>query len=285
MTHFSQPATEFGLTVGGVGLQIGLPDATWAADLAPMYAEFPLSGAPSWHIAVQHDPQLPAAQPRWITHEGDITHFHIDHFAGWVNLQEKTVAIRTSALQHGPSAVERAAGYACMHSLLREHDSVLLHAAGIHWRGHGLVVSGHSGSGKSTLARLALSQGEPVNDEIIIVDLSSTPPILRSTPFLSPGTPPGMRRRINRAFPATTLLLLAHAPDFRLTPLEPAEAVLELLRTNIAAVERFSSATAWMAMIDRLLATLPAYRLHFRPTPDVWDFLAATLPEPALCVS
>lgn len=94
-----------------------------------------------------------------------------------------------------------------------------------------------------------------------------------------------MRRRINRAFPATTLLLLAHAPDFRLTPLEPAEAVLELLRTNIAAVERFSSATAWMAMIDRLLATLPAYRLHFRPTPDVWDFLAATLPEPALCVS
>lgn len=217
MTHFSQPATEFGLTVGGVGLQIGLPDATWAADLAPMYAEFPLSGAPSWHIAVQHDPQLPAAQPRWITHEGDITHFHIDHFAGWVNLQEKTVAIRTSALQHGPSAVERAAGYACMHSLLREHDSVLLHAAGIHWRGHGLVVSGHSGSGKSTLARLALSQGEPVNDEMIIVDLSSTPPDPAQHPLSQPRhaarDAPPYQSRLSRDDPVTTGPCSRFSPD------------------------------------------------------------------------
>lgn len=284
MTHSRYPATEFGLTVGGVGLQVELP-AAWAADCVPLYTEFPLSGPPSWRIIVQHDPQLPAAQPRWIRHAGDITHFHIDHFAGWIDLQQKTVQISTSAPQHSASAIERGAGYACMHALLREHNSVLLHAAGIRWRGHGLVVSGHSGAGKSTLSRLALSQGEPVNDEMVIVDFSSASPLLHSTPFLSPGTPPEMRRRINRTFPATALLLLAHAPDFRLTPLEPAEAVLELLRTNIAAVERFSSATAWMAMIDRLLVALPVYRLHFRPTPDVWDFLAAALPQLEPCAS
>ncbi len=269
------------MSVGGVGFQVHLPDHAWVAALAPLYGEFPLEGELDWQVTVSHDPGLAPDPPRWIEHDGPLTRFHADGDAGWVDLDQRQALVRTPSLSAGAAAVERGVGYACMHTLLRERQSLMLHAAGILWQGHGLVVSGHSGSGKTTMARLALECGEPLNDEVLIVDLSGPQPMLLSTPFLAPGTPPALRRRIQRAAPATALLLLAHAPDFQLTPLEPAEAVLELLRTNIAAVERFSSATLWLARVERLLQALPAYRLRFRPTAELWEFLAKALDKGA----
>lgn len=137
-----------------------------------------------------------------------------------------------------PAAFERTIAYACMQMLPREHASLLLHAAGILGRGKGLVVSGHSGAGK---------------------------------------TPPELARRANRAAPADALLLLAHAPDFELAKLSPSVAVMELLRTDIAAVEPLASAEAWMAAVERLVQAVPVYRLRFRPTSELWDFLAVAL--------
>lgn len=277
------PST-FGMSVGGVGFQVHLPDDVWLAALAPLYSEFALDCEPEWQVTVSHEPDLEPDPQRWIKHEGPLTRFCVEGFAGWVDLERQQALVRTSSPAGGASAIERGVGYGCMHALLRQGQGLMLHAAGILWRGHGLVASGHSGAGKTTMARLALDCGEPFNDEVVIVDLAGPQPLLLSTPILGQSTPPELARRVKRAAPATALLLLAHGPDFELTPMEPAEAVMELLRTNIAAVERFDSARLWMERVDRLVQALPVYRLRFRPTAELWDFLASALKVPS-CVS
>ena len=112
---------------------------------------------------------------------------------------------------------------------------------------------------------------------MVIVDLSGQQPMLLSTPFLGRKTPPDLARRINRIAPANALLLLTHTPGFGLTQLGPSEAVMELLRTDIAAVERLTSAAVWMAVVAQLVQCIPVYQLRFRPTTELWDFLARAM--------
>ena len=265
------------MTIGGLGFEIQAPDDVWLAALAPLYDEFPLDKGADWQVTLAHDADLTPAAQAWIEHAGPVTRFHIESYAGWIDLELRQAFVRTSSLAIAPAAVERTIAYACMQMLPRERNSLLLHAAGILWRGKGLVVSGHSGAGKTTVSRLSLGYGELLNDEMVIVNLSGQRPMLLSTPFLGRKTPQELVRRINRAAPADALLLLAHAPCFDLTQLGPSEAVMELLRTDIAAVERLTSAAAWMAMVERLVHAMPVYQLRFRPTTELWEFLAAAL--------
>lgn len=269
----------FGMTIGDLSFHVHTPDEAWLTALASLYGEFALEGKATWEVTLVHDVGLTPAKRAWIEHSGPLTRFHIEGYAGWIDLDKRQAIVRTASLDTASAAVERTIAYVCMQMLPREHKSVLLHAAGISWRGQGLVVSGHSGAGKTTVARLALGYGELLNDEMVIVDLSKAKPMLVSTPFLGRKTPPELVRRVNRVVPADALLLLVQAPGFELTRLGPSEAVMELLRTDIAAVERVTSAEKWMAIVEQLVQALPVYQLRFRPTADLWDFLASALHE------
>lgn len=268
------PCFVFGMAVGGINFQVAVPDNVWRDRLAPLYRQFPSVGPPDWQVTLAYAPEFNLADARSIEHDGSVTRFQTNQYAGWIDLARAQALTRTGSLETAPAALESAVAYACMQTLPRTRDSVLLHAAGIQWRGHGLVVSGHAGAGKTTVAQLAQGYGELFNDEMVIVDLSGTQPLLLSTPFVGPTTTPDLVRRVNRCAPASVLLLLAHAPTFELLPLSPAESALELLRTNLAAVERTASAAAWLAAVDRLVQALPVYQLRFRPTTELWDFLA-----------
>lgn len=271
----STPPPPLSLSIAGLGFQVQAPDEGWRAALAPLYREFPLHGAPDWRVTLEHAPDLAGA--RRIEHQGSVTRFQTTHYAGWIDLARGQALTRSRDLASAPAALESILAYACMQALPRAGQSLLLHAAGIHWRGLGLVISGHAGAGKTTVAGLAQGHGELFNDEMVIVELAGPQPCLLSTPFVGPTTPPALARRNNRRAPASVLLLLAHAPTFELLPLSPAEATLELLRTNLATVERTASAAAWLAAVERLVQMLPAYRLHFRPSVDLWEFLAGAL--------
>jgi hypothetical protein len=76
--------------------------------------------------------------------------------------------------------------------------------------------------------------------------------------------------------PLRAVYVLAQTPGFELARLTPSQAVLALLDSEKVAVERPSSADAWLAAAQRLVAETPVYRLGFRPTPEVWSFLDST---------
>jgi hypothetical protein len=166
-----------------------------------------------------------------------------------------------------------------MQALPRQGSGLLLHASGIVLDGAGYVFTGASGRGKTTVSRLAAGRAEVgrtevLTDENVIVRLGAGGAELCSTPFWGHSTPPELIHRVNRRAPLKAVCLLEHAPDFRLDRLGPAEAIMALLTTEKVATERADSAAAWLAVAERLIARTPVYRLSFRPTPELWDFLS-----------
>jgi hypothetical protein len=59
---------------------------------------------------------------------------------------------------------------ACFHLADRSQGGMLIHAAGLAWKGQGLLLPGPSGSGKSTLAAWLLGHGfEYLTDELVFI--------------------------------------------------------------------------------------------------------------------
>lgn len=259
------------------------PSAEWLAPLQSRYEAFLAASAaevghPScWTVELIAEPDLPWADPPWIRHEGAVTHFGIGPHQGWIDLSRRQAVVSAPSPEWSASAVERVMVYVLMQALPRGGRGLLLHGAAIVLRGHGLACCGPSGAGKTTLARLAQGYAEVLTDENLVAWLGDPRPALLSTPFWGASTPPDLIRRVNRRAPLRAVLLLEHAATFELVPLPPAKAVLALLGTEKVAVERIESATAWLAMAERLATAVPVYTLRFAPTADVWPFLIGSL--------
>lgn len=273
------PAAQasFTLAVAGLTAAVATPDALWAAPLAERYAAFLSRDAAAWRVALTHAPGLPTADPPWIRHEGPITRFRLFRLAGEIDLAARAASVQAPGPAWAASGLERALTYILMQALPRNYDGLLIHGAGIVLDGAGYLFAGPSGAGKTTVAGLAAGVGEVLSDENVVVRLAEDGAQLYSTPFWGQSTPPERVRRVNRCAPLAGIYLLEHAADFTLTPLRPAEAVAALLSTEKVATERVESADAWLAVAGRLAATVPVYRLGFRPTRELWHFL--TLPR------
>lgn len=264
-----------GMEIAGIRFAIHLPLAAWRAAIVARYAAFLAPPAPGWTVIVAHEPALAEPETPWIRHEGAITTYRLWHDAGRIDLETHLAQVGIPREAGAGGALDRALAYICMQALPREHDGLLLHAAGIAIDGAGHVFTGPSGAGKSTVARLAAGRGEVLGDENVVLRLGSAGPELFSTPFWGHSTPPAMIRRINRRIPLTAVYLLVQAPDFALSRLTTPAAVMALLTTEKVATERTESADAWLAAAERLIAQVPIYQLAFRPTVELWDFLGA----------
>ncbi len=274
---------DFTVDIAGVRCVVHVPERTWLAALVARYAEFglpvgaPAGEMPPWDVAVIHAASRSDQDAPWVVHEGDVTRFGVSAHEGWIDLVERRAEVSTPSPERAPSALDRVLGFICMQALPREHEGLLLHGAAIVLDGMGLACCGPSGAGKTTLSRLAAGYAEVLTDETLVVSLAGTQPMLASTPFWGASTPPEMVQRRNRRLPLQALLLLEHGPEFALEPLDPGQAALGLLATEKVAVERVSSALAWLAVVERLAAQVPAYRLRYRPTTDLWPFLLEAL--------
>ncbi len=265
------------LDIAGVTFAINLPLPEWQALLAERYAAF-LSQAGgaglAWHVRVAQDPSLAAPGSPWIRHAGPVTTFRMADQAGRFDLAARRAKMRAPSAVRAAAGLDRILAYVCMQTLPREHDGLLLHAAGVVLDGAGHVFTGASGAGKTTVARLAAGRGEVLSDENVIIRLGPGGAELFSTPCWGHNTPPELIHRINRCVPLAGVYILEHAPLFRLARLAPAEAVMALLTTEKVATERTESAGAWLAVAGRLVDRVPVFRLGFRPTVELWDFLA-----------
>ncbi len=276
------PSTPFTLrlAVAGIPFRVELPVATWVTSLEARYAAFlddAASFAPAgWQVKLVNAVATGAEAP-WIAHDDVVTRFAIDDFVGWIDLRAQRAEATALDAGRAAMAIDRLLAYICMLVLPREHRGLLLHGAAIVWQGVGLAFCGHSGAGKTTVARLAAGAAEVLTDETLVIALDGPQPLLLSTPFWGASTPVELIRRVQRQAPLRALFLLEHAPLFELERLDAGQAVLALLLTEKVAIERVSSADAWLDMADELVSRAPVYRLRFRPTAELWPFLAAHL--------
>lgn len=261
------------LNVAGIGLEIRAESAGWLDALHDRYHLYASGGSPAWTITLRVDGGLERADPPWADHAETVTTFHVGYSRGTIDLAGNSADVYAPAAQYAPSAADRVLAFICTYDLPRRHEALLLHGAALARRGKGLACTGRSGAGKTTVARLASGHADVWTDENLVVSLAGGQPALLSTPFWGASTPPEMIRRVNSRAPLRAVLLLEHGPQFRLERLSAGEAVLALLTTEKLAVERVSSAAAWLEMAQRLVAAVPTYRLFSRPTAELWPFL------------
>jgi hypothetical protein len=264
---------EFTLDLAGLIVRVAAPAADWSEPLIDRYVAFHSNEPPRWHVELIADPQLAGAEMPWIRHLGPVTRFRLLSLEGAIDLAGRRAHVCAPGPTWAASALERVLTYILMQAMPRERDGLLIHGAGIVLDAAGHVFAGPSGAGKSTVAGLAHSIGEVLSDENVVVRLDSDGAVLHSTPFWGQSTPAERIYRVNRRVPLAAIHLLAHAPGFERTPLRPAEAVAAILSTEKVATERVESASAWLAVAERLVARVPVYRLAFRPTAEIWQHI------------
>lgn len=155
--------------------------------------------------------------------------------------------------------------------VLAHRNAFIVHSCGWSCNGKSVLFPGVSGAGKTTLCRqlMAAGQGRILSDDRVV---------LRESPdgFRACGTPwPGDAKQArNESAPLVALGFIEQAPEHRLTPISPAEALRRLMEA--ASIPWYSSALRDLVLplVERLVSTVPAYRVGFRPDPGVFDVLA-----------
>lgn len=261
------------LAVADINFELHSPASDWLEALHDRYHQFAAPATPDWVVTLKVDPDLQRADPPWANHEETRTTFHVSSSRGVIDLASNSAEVYAPSALHAPSAMDRVLSFICTYDLPRRHDGILLHGAAMIRHGQGLALSGRSGAGKTTASRVAMGHAQILTDENLVLSLVGPQPMLLSTPFWGASTPPEMIRRVNVRAPLRGLLLLEHGPEFRLERLNGSDAVMALLTTEKLAVERVSSAVAWLSIAQRLVAATPTYRLYSRPTAELWPFL------------
>ena len=158
--------------------------------------------------------------------------------------------------------------------LLARRQGALIHAAGAVVNGGGFVFTGRSGAGKTTITRQFQAAGRSVllsDDRIVLRKVGGR--------FLAYGTPWAGDAQIalNRSVPLAALCFLHHCPANRIERVAPRDAFEKLLpMVSIPWYDRgaIESMTSFCAALTK---EVPAYDLHFVPTPEVAEFLEQAL--------
>jgi hypothetical protein len=161
--------------------------------------------------------------------------------------------------------------------VLAHRNGFIVHSCGWACRGKSVLFPGVSGAGKTTLCRqlMAAGQGVILSDDRVILRADADG-------FRACGTPwPGDAKQArNEAAPLAALGFIEKSADHRLTPIRPAEALRRLMEA--ASIPWFAPRLRdrVLPLVERLVESVPAYRVGFRPDPGVAEILRP-LVEPA----
>lgn len=156
--------------------------------------------------------------------------------------------------------------------VLAHRGGFIVHSCGWSCNGKSVLFPGVSGAGKTTLCRqlMAAGRGAILSDDRVIVRAGADG-------FRACGTPwPGDAKQArNEAAPLAAICFIEKSPAHRLTPIRPAEALRRLLEA--ASIPWFSPGLRdrVLPQVERLVESVPAYRLGFHPEPGV---IACLLP-------
>ena len=155
--------------------------------------------------------------------------------------------------------------------LLPRHEGLLLHATGVRNEDRCAVFPGRSGAGKSTLARLLAHHGglEQLSDDRVVVRWIGSSALAFGTPWA--GTE---QVAANASAELGALVFLHQAEENRLKPIGSGAALRQLLPTASILWFDQQRADASLGLCKRLVEGVPAYEIHFRNEPAVYDALA-----------
>jgi hypothetical protein len=161
--------------------------------------------------------------------------------------------------------------------MLAHHGGFIVHACGWTCNGKSLLFPGISGAGKSTLCRqlMAAGRGRILSDDRIIVRKVQSEILACGTPW-----PGDARQARNEYAPLAALCFLEKSPEDRLVPIRPAEALRRLF--EVVSVPWFSPdlRDLVLPLLDRLVVSVPSFRLGFHPDPGVIECLRPLVENP-----
>ena len=153
----------------------------------------------------------------------------------------------------------------------------MFHAAGIVRDGRAYLYFGYSGSGKTTVSRLSHALGDTIlNDDLLFLTPNAGGWTVHSSPFWNPTQvkPNGLDTA-----PLAGLFRLVQAKTVFTVPMQPGQAVAELVASVPVLGLDPGRTLAILARCQRLSREVPIHHLHFLPDASFWPVvLAATAP-------
>jgi hypothetical protein len=157
----------------------------------------------------------------------------------------------------------------CIALLAFEHEALLFHAAGLVRLGRGYLFFGHSGSGKTTVAQLS-PEDLVLNDDLVLLMPAEQRWTVHATPFWNlsqtrPASP--------RSAPLAAMFRLVQDREVYLEEMGRGQALAELV-ANVPVIPADPVRSQKLLELgQRLLRSVPAYRLHFLPNASFWSIV------------
>jgi hypothetical protein len=259
---------EIVIQIGGIPIALRTADPTFLKLLQDRYAEY-VTAATGSDFAFDVDLVStslsdPDADVSVWMQNGDWQMERGDFRAEW-NPRQRRGRIRQTPNPYAIDSVLR-----IVHTLLLAREGgFLLHASSAIRNQKAFLFSGLSEAGKTTMARLAPADATLLTDEASYVRKAGDQYFAYGTPFAGDLGEPGK----NVSAPIAALYLLAKAPENRITPIAPADAVRRLMRNILFFTHDAELVSLVFQSACAFTAAVPVFQLSFFPDARVWDLI------------
>ncbi len=162
--------------------------------------------------------------------------------------------------------------YALLHMLLPvlpKHNMLFMHGSAIQYKGKAYIFVAPSGTGKSTHTRL---WRERFGDEVTVINDDKPFIAFRDSKVYVCGTPWRGKHNIGENLEAELggICILSRGETNEIQLIEPMDAVQEIIQQSNLRAYKDNSLLA-LELIDKLLKSVPVYRLSCTPTLEAVD--------------
>jgi len=268
------------LDIGGIGLTLSFPSPSFLKSVRSYYHPFINDRVGEYSILIEVDKErykrelinlgleeLPPDMPPQLLKRDNETLVHLQ--GAFAIIGEDGDVGYALFKDINPTALDSLMRILFSRLSLR-HKGLLIHSAGVRMGGRGALFIGPSESGKSTIAKLTPPSYTVLTDELSLV-------VKKNGDFWVFGTPfAGFSRRFRANFGVPLGALFLNQKD-ELNYLEPASlpfSLREVVSNSLLFETDSTRIEEFMGTAEELILSVPCYKLHFKPTRELWKVIA-----------